>query len=388
MIYLDNQATTPLDPMVAAAMRPFLEGVFGNPHSQTHAVGEEANSAVETAREQVADLIAALPDEILFTSGATESNNIVLLGLESLKLGGRDRILMSATEHKAVLETKAPLEARGFKVDLIAVDPEGFVDMAALDAQIDDAVALVSVMLVNNEIGVIQPLEEITQRTHRVGAFVHTDAAQAAGKYAIDVEKLGIDFLSLTAHKIYGPIGVGALFVRDGLDPVLSPNSFGGGQERRLRSGTLSPMLCAGFGEAARLAREKLTEDAAHTALLRKAFLDVLSDHEVEYAWNGSRIRRAPHNLNLRFPGVEAAGLLTLLYKKVAAAAGSACTSNAVESSHVLRALGLADEEAASSVRFSFGRFNTLEEIELAANLVAEAVRELSDWARAPAAAE
>jgi cysteine desulfurase len=307
---------------------------------------------------------------------------MLLLGLERLKEGGRDRILMAATEHKAVLETKAPLESRGFTVDLIAVDADGLIDVASFDAQLDHTVALVSLMCVNNEIGVIQPVRDIAHRAHSVGALVHTDAAQAAGKYHIDVEALDVDFLSLTAHKIYGPIGVGALFVQERVASLLSPQSFGGGQERKLRSGTLSPMLCAGFGEAAKLARENFDGDIAHIVSLRNAFLDVLSQNDVECALNGSRLQRVPHNLNLRFPGVEAAGLLTRLYRQVAAAAGSACTSSATEASHVLRAIGLADDVAASSVRFSFGRFNTVEEVKLAARLVAEAVHDLTDWTK------
>ncbi len=375
-IYLDHQATTPLDPRAYDAMRPYLEERFGNPHSVHHAYGREAEGAVEAARAQVAHLIAADPREIVFTSGATESNNLAIKGAARFIGNKRRHIVTVATEHKCVLESAHALVRDGFTVTILPVLSSGLVDLAALDAAITDDTALVSVMGVNNEIGVIQPLAEIGARCRARGVLFHTDCAQAAGKIALDVEAMDIDLMSLSSHKLYGPKGIGALYVRRRPRVRLDPLFSGGGQERGLRSGTLPAFLCVGFGAACAIAETDVDDERNRLAALAERLIrHLLSLPGVSL--NGDPDRRWPGNLNVAFSGIDAEALLDSVADDLAASTGSACSSAAVEPSYVLRALGLADADAAGSIRFGLGRWTTAEEIDAAGARLVAAVRDL-----------
>ncbi|PBP20104.1 cysteine desulfurase precursor [Diplocarpon rosae] len=380
-IYLDMQATTPLDPRVLDAMLPFYAGLYGNPHSRTHAYGWETDKAVEQAREHVANLIGADPKEIIFTSGATESNNMSVKGVARFfKRGGKkNHIITSQTEHKCVLDSCRHLEAEGFDVTYLPVQNSGLISMEELEAAIRPDTAIVSIMAVNNEIGVIQPLEEIGKLCRSKKVFFHTDGAQAVGKIPVDVNTMNIDLMSISSHKIYGPKGMGACYVRRRprvrIDPIIS----GGGQERGLRSGTLAPALVVGFGEACRIAKEEMLYDSKRVKMLSDRLLKGLLalEHTTQ---NGDPEKFYPGCVNVSFAYVEGESLLMAL-KDIALSSGSACTSASLEPSYVLRALGSSDENAHSSIRFGIGRFTTESEIDYVVRAVKERVtflRELS----------
>ncbi|OYZ13770.1 MAG: IscS subfamily cysteine desulfurase [Sphingomonadales bacterium 28-64-96] len=372
-IYLDYGATTPLDPAVAAAMEPWGVDGFGNPHS-AHMWGYKAKAAVERAREQVAGLINAPAEAIAFTSGATESNNWALKGLLTAPGQTRRRIVTLATEHSSVLETAQYLAGIGAQLTIVPVREHGLVDLGDLERALGEDVALVSVMAVNNEIGVVQDLAAIGRLAHGIGAVFHVDAAQGFGKVALDVDALGIDLMSITAHKIYGPKGVGALYRRP--FTVITPLLHGGGQEDG-RSGTLPSALIAGLGEAARIAGERMAADHAHALQLRERLLAGLS---VLHRINGDLERRWPGNLNLSFPGV----VMPLIQQLpgLAISSGSACAAVTGRASHVLTALGLPEPTAKASLRLGFGRFTTTAQIDTAATLINAAVqRQLEELA-------
>ncbi|KAK7924931.1 putative Cysteine desulfurase- mitochondrial precursor (tRNA splicing protein SPL1) [Apiospora marii] len=380
-IYLDMQATTPVDPRVLDAMLPFFVGVYGNPHSRTHAYGWESEKAVEEAREHIASLIGADPKEIIFTSGATESNNMSIKGVARFfgRSGKKKHIITTQTEHKCVLDSCRHLQDDGFEVTYLPVQNDGLVDLKALEAAIRPETALVSIMAVNNEIGVIQPLEEIGKLCRSKKVFFHTDAAQAVGKMPMDVNKMNIDLMSISSHKIYGPKGIGACYVRRRPRVRLEPIISGGGQERGLRSGTLAPPLVVGFGEACRIAKEELAYDSKRIKYLSDRLLKGLLSLE-HATQNGSPDHFYPGCVNVSFAYVEGESLLMAL-KDIALSSGSACTSASLEPSYVLRALGNSDESAHSSIRFGIGRFTTEAEIDYVLKAVQERVtflRELS----------
>ncbi|WP_375593822.1 aminotransferase class V-fold PLP-dependent enzyme [Algihabitans albus] len=374
-IYLDYQATTPTDPRVLEVMLPWFTERFGNPHSDAHAYGWDAEEAVERARGDVAASLNADPREIVFTSGATESNNLAIKGAARFRRRheGRDRVVTFQSEHKCVLESVRGLERDGFEVAVLPVRGDGLVELQALRDALDERTGLVSVMAVNNEIGVIQPLSEIAEAVHAVGAWLHVDAAQALGRIPLDVRVAGIDLLSLSGHKLYGPKGVGALYVRRRPRVRLEPLFDGGGQERGLRSGTLPTPLCVGLGEACRIAVTELPREDERLAGLRDAFLAALQARLGPVQINGSLQARVSGNLNLCFPGAPADKVMAAA-RGVAVSTGSACSSATVEPSYVLRALGMSDEAAACSLRIGFGRMTTLEEVARAADLLASAV--------------
>ena len=377
-VYLDNQATTPCDPRVLAAMLPWFTERFGNPHSAEHRMGQEAEAAVEAARAEVAALIGADPREIILTSGATESNNIAIKGAarHAAAMGTTSRrVITLATEHKCVLESVADLAAEGFEPVVLPVAPDGLLDPAVLDHALATPTLLVSVMAVNNETGVVQDLAAIAALAHAAGALFHTDAAQAAGKIPLDTA-VGIDLLSLSGHKLYGPKGVGALYVRRRPRVRLQPLFSGGGQERGLRSGTLPTPLVVGLGEACRLARLEREADAARIATLRDRLLASLRARIPGLTLNGSATHRIPGNLNLTFP----APALQLMDRipDLCISTGSACSSAAIEPSYVLRALGLPDAAAARTLRLGLGRFTSAAEIDFAADALADAALHLS----------
>lgn len=380
-IYLDMQATTPLDPRVLDAMLPFYSGIYGNPHSRTYAYGWESEKAVETAREHVAKVIGANPKEIIFTSGATESNNMSLKGVARFwgRNGNKKHVITTQTEHKCVLDSCRHLQDEGFDVTYLPVQNTGLIKMEDLEAAIRPETCLVSVMAVNNEIGVIQPLEKIGKLCREKKIYFHTDAAQAVGKIPLDVNAMNIDLMSISSHKIYGPKGIGACFVRRRPRVRLEPLISGGGQERGLRSGTLAPSLVVGFGEACRIAKEEMPYDAKHINGMSKRLLDGLLalDHTTQ---NGDPNHFYPGCVNVSFAYVEGESLLMAL-KDIALSSGSACTSASLEPSYVLRALGNSDESAHSSIRFGIGRFTTQAEVDYVLKAVRERVgflRELS----------
>ncbi|MCH8685208.1 cysteine desulfurase family protein [Pedomonas mirosovicensis] len=359
-IYLDFQATTPLEPRALAAMMPYLTEKFGNPHSATHRFGWEGKAGVDVARKHIAALLNAAPEEITFLSGATEANNLALKGVLEAAPETRRRLLIAETEHACVRETAAYLATRGYEVTLLPVDGDGLLRLDALEAALDERVALVSVMLVNNEIGVIQPLAEVARLAHAAGALVHSDIAQAAGKIEVDVQALGLDLASISSHKLYGPKGIGAIYVRKGVR--LAPQIHGGGQEAGLRSGTLAPFLCVGFGEAAKIARERLTDDQAHVAALWRQAVKALEQSGIEWRLNGSATQRYFGNLNVSFPGIDGARLLADL-RGFAVSSGAACASSVGKTSYVLEALGVESRVAQATLRIGFGRTTTADDV-------------------------
>ena len=377
-IYLDYQATTPMDSRVLAKMMPYFTEKFGNPHSRSHSFGWEAEAACELAREQVADLIGANEKEIIFTSGATESNNLAIKGVARFYKDKKNHIITPQTEHKCVLDSCRHLEQEGFEVTYLPVKPDGLVDLEALKAAIKPNTLLVSIMAVNNEIGVIQPLAEIGKICRENDVFFHTDAAQAFGKIPLDVEAMNIDLMSISGHKIYGPKGIGALFVRRRPRIRLEPLFSGGGQERGFRSGTLPTPQVVGLGEAAAIAKKEMAQDDAHVAKLFDKFekeilhgmQDVYLNGDCEHRWLG--------NANISFAYVEGESMVMAL-KDLAVSSGSACTSASLEPSYVLRALGVNEEMAHTSIRFGFGRFTTEEEIDFAINLIKNSVGKLRE---------
>ena len=372
-IYLDFQATTPTDPRVVEAMMPYWYEVFGNPHSQSHRYGHEAHEAVERARQQVADLIGADSDEIIFTSGATESNNIVINGVPNLE-ASRSSVAHSAIEHKCVMESCNALQENGYPVYEIPVNAHGVVDTAKLQALQDDQIALVSVMYANNEIGTVQPVREISEWAHEHGALFHVDAAQAAGKIPIDVIRDGIDLMSLSAHKIYGPNGIGALYIRREIRHAVKPLMHGGFQEKGYRPGTLPLPLCIGFGKACELARNEMERDRENVETCRKTFLDTLSQKLSGFQLNVDTDERIPGTLNLRLPVSDVDLVLNKLRDQIAVSRGSACASGFIEPSHVLAAIGLSRDKADQSIRISFGRPSDIKEAETAAKHLEAAI--------------
>lgn len=375
-LYLDYQATTPTDPRVVDAMMPYWTDKFGNPHSRNHHYGWEAEDAVEKAREQVADLIGASAKEVIFTSGATESNNLAIKGVARFYGDRKNHIITCVTEHKCVLETCRYLEQDGFDVTYLHVKENGLIDLEDLKAAITDKTAIVSIMAVNNEIGVIQPLAEIGAICRERGVFFHTDAAQAAGKIPIDVNEMNIDLLSISGHKVYAPMGVGALFVRRKPRVRLVPIIHGGGQERGMRSGTLPTPLVVGLGVAAELAKKEMAAEAERLHSLRQRMLEGLEARLPEIFVNGDLESRIPGNLNISFAYVEGEGLMMGI-KELAVSSGSACTSASLEPSYVLRALGVDEELAHTSLRLGLGRFSTEEEVDFAVDRIATEVTRL-----------
>ncbi|MEI7612791.1 MAG: IscS subfamily cysteine desulfurase [Betaproteobacteria bacterium] len=376
-IYLDYSATTPVDPRVAEKMIPFLVEHFGNPASRSHSFGWTAEAAVEEAREEVAKLVNADPKEIVWTSGATESNNLAIKGAANFYSGKGKHLITLKTEHKAVLDTCRELERQGFEVTYLDVQDNGLVNLEAFKAALRPDTILVSVMFVNNEIGVIQPIAEIGEICRDKGIIFHVDAAQATGKVAIDLAALKVDLMSFSAHKTYGPKGIGALYIRRKPRVRLEAQMHGGGHERGFRSGTLATHQIVGMGEAFRLAREEMTAENQRIGALRDRLLKGLSDIDQVYI-NGDMVHRVPHNLNISFAYIEGESMLMAI-KDLAVSSGSACTSASLEPSYVLRALGRDDELAHSSIRFTLGRFNTEEEIDYAIKLLHEKIGKLRE---------
>ncbi|WP_282606460.1 cysteine desulfurase family protein [Pelagibius sp. Alg239-R121] len=370
-IYLDYQATTPTDPRVVAAMQPFFSGSYGNPHSTQHAYGREAEQAIEAARAEVANLIGARPGEVIFTSGATEANNLAFFGALAALNGERRHLITLTSEHPSVLACFEELTQRGYDVTILPVDKEGLIDCGALEGALRPDTALMSVMAVNNEIGVLQPLEAIGALCAARGILFHCDAAQAVGKLPLDVKRANIDLLSLSGHKLYGPKGIGALYV--GRHVRMKPVLFGGGQERGLRSGTLPTPLCVGLGHACRLAQTELAEEVRRLTFLREHFLSLLAGSLEGWWLNGSATARLPGNINLSFELEDIELVLTHL-DDLALSTGSACSSETSGPSHVLTALGLNTQAAHNSLRIGFGRFTSQDDVEQAARRIAQVV--------------
>jgi len=379
-IFMDNNSTTPVDPRVLAEMLPYFSTKFGNAASRSHKFGWEAEEAVDYARERIARLIGARDGkEIVLTSGATESDNLALKGVAEFYRDKGNHLITTVTEHKAILDTCKRLEKQGFEVTYLGVDKTGRVDPQDVRKAITPKTTLVSVMLANNEIGTVQPLEEIGRITREAGVLLHSDAVQGIGKVEFDVQKMNVDLASISAHKIYGPKGVGALYVRRSKPRVrLVAHMDGGGHERGMRSGTLAVPLIVGFGKACDILAIEGRAETARMQALRERLRSRIMDQLDEVYINGSSEHRLPGNLNLSFNFVEGEGLMMAI-KDVAVSSGSACTSTSLEPSYVLRALGVGDELAHSSIRFGLGRFNTEEEVDYVADLVVEKVRRLRD---------
>ena len=376
-IYLDYSATTPVDPRVAERMIPWLVEKFGNPASRSHAYGWEAEKAVEEARDNVAALVGADPKEIVWTSGATESNNLAIKGAAQFYQGKGKHLITVKTEHKAVLDTMRELERHGFEVSYLDPQENGLVDLEQFKAAIRPDTILASVMFVNNEIGVVQPIERMGEICRAKGVLLHVDAAQATGKVGIDLSKLKVDLMSFSAHKTYGPKGIGALYVRRKPRIRLEAQMHGGGHERGMRSGTLATHQIVGMGEAFRFAREEMASENERIRMLRDRLWKGLSDIEQVFL-NGDIEQRVPHNLNISFAFVEGESLMMAI-KDVAVSSGSACTSASLEPSYVLRALGRQDELAHSSIRFTIGRFTTVEEIDYTVQLLHRQIAKLRE---------
>jgi cysteine desulfurase len=378
-IYMDYQATTPVDPRVVDKMMPYFSEIFGNAASRTHAYGWESEQAVETAREQIAELINADAKDIIFTSGATESNNLALKGIMDFYQDKGDHLITVATEHKCVIDTARYLKQQGKKLTILPVNEDGTIDLELLKESITDKTIVVSVMGVNNETGTVQDLKAIGEICREKGVFFHTDAAQAYGKVDLDVEDMKIDLMSISGHKIYAPKGIGALYVRRRKPRVrLTPLIHGGGQERGMRSGTLSTPLIVGFGEAARIAKEEMHDEAKRLIELKTYMYEKLNESLESVHLNGSLEHGIPGNLNLSFEFIEGESLMMAI-KGLAVSSGSACTSASLESSYVLMAMGKGDELAHTSIRFGIGRFTTKEEIEQAVEVVIREVNRLRD---------
>jgi cysteine desulfurase len=377
-IYLDYQATTPMDPRVLEAMMPYFTHKFGNSGSRSHAYGWEAEEGTEKARGQVAKLIGADEKEVIFTSGATESNNLAIRGVAEFYKDRKNHIITTVTEHKCVLDTCRHLEQQGFEVTYLPVRQDGLLDLDVLRAAITDKTVLVSVMAVNNEIGVIQPLAEIGKICREKKVFFHTDAAQAAGKIPLDVEALNVDLMSISGHKIYGPKGIGALYVRRKPRVRLVPMIVGGGQERGFRSGTLPTPLCVGLGEAAEICMKEMDAEAKRLKKLQERMLNGLRAKLTDIVINGDLEHRIPGNLNISFAYVEGESLMMGI-KNLAVSSGSACTSASLEPSYVLRALGVEEEMAHTSLRIGLGRFTTEHEIDTAVDELVRHVTKLRE---------
>ena len=378
-IYMDNHATTPCDPRVFEAMAPYFTEIFGNAASRNHQFGWQAEEAVENGRKQVADLIGASAKEIIFTSGATESDNLAIKGVAEMYYEKGDHIITVVTEHKAVLDTCKKLEKRGFKVTYLPVASDGLISPDDVKNAVTDKTILVSVMLANNEIGVIQPIAEIGKLCKERGILFHTDATQGIGKIPFNVNRFNVDLVSISAHKMYGPKGVGALYVRRKNPRVtLVPMIDGGGHERGMRSGTLNVTGIVGLGKACEIAAAEMDHESAKILSLRRKLHKGLVDELPEVFLNGDETERLPGNLNVSFAYVEGESLLMGI-NDIAVSSGSACTSASLEPSYVLKALGVGEELAHSSIRFGLGRFNTEEEVDYALNRVTDAVNRLRD---------
>lgn len=377
-IYLDVQATSPVDPRVLDAMLPFWTQGFGNPHSSTHKYGWDTEAAVEQARAEVAELIGAQPKEIIFTSGATESNNAILKGVAKFYRNKKRHIITTQTEHKCVLDSCRWLEAEGWEVTYLPVNEGGLVSLEAVEAAIRPDTVLCSIMGVNNEIGVVQPLADIGKLCRKHKVFFHTDAAQMVGKLPVDVNEMNIDLMSISGHKLYGPKGVGAMYVRRRPRVRMEPLISGGGQERGLRSGTLPAPLVVGMGAAARVAREEMSADHAWVSHLSQRLMSGIRDALPDVKLNGDEHARYMGNVNLSFAYVEGESLLMAL-KNIAVSSGSACTSASLEPSYVLRAIGVEEDLAHTSIRFGLGRFTTEEEVDVAVNLCVKHVQRLRE---------
>lgn len=377
-IYFDYQSTTPADPRVIDVTVDCMKNDFGNPHSRTHSLGWKAEEMIEIARRNVADLIGADPKEIFFTSGATESNNISIKGAARFYgATGKTHLITVATEHKCVINSMRDLEQEGFSVTFLPVKQNGLIDLTQLEEAITDKTCLVSVMAVNNEIGVIQPIKEIGAICRKKGAFFHTDAAQAFGKIPLDVNEMNIDLMSISGHKIYGPKGIGALYLRRRPRVRIKPLFSGGGQERGIRSGTLPTPLIVGLGKAAEIAKNEMQKDYDHIKKLSDKFYDEVTKLTHIYL-NGDEKQRWIGNLNFSFAGIEGESMIMSI-KDLAVSSGSACTSSSLEPSYVLHALGVSDDLAHTSIRFGIGRFTTEEEVDYAIKLLKEKVGKLRD---------
>lgn len=378
-IYLDNHATTPLDPRVLEAMLPYFTEKFGNAASRNHSFGWQAEEAVENARKQIADLIGANPKEIVFTSGATESDNLALKGVAEMYAERGNHIITAATEHKAILDTCKKLEKHGYRVTYMPVQKDGIIDLDMLRDAITDKTILVTIMYANNEIGVVQPVAEIGKIAKERGVLFHSDAVQAIGKIPVNVTRDNIDLMSLTGHKLYGPKGVGALYVRRRNPRVqVTSQMDGGGHERGMRSGTLAVPLIVGFGKACELCEQEMAQEAARLTTMRDRLHKTITTALEDVYLNGHPTERLPNNLNLSFAYVEGESLL-MGCKEIALSSGSACTSATLEPSYVLRALGVGTELAHSSIRFGLGRFSKDDEVDYAATRIIETVTKLRE---------
>ena len=376
-IYMDYSATTPVDPRVAEKMIPFITEDFGNPASRSHPYGWTAEKAVENARKEVAKLVNADPREIIWTSGATESNNLAIKGASNFYSSKGKHIITMATEHKAVIDAVREMERLGYETTFLVPEPNGLVDIEKFKAALRPDTVLATIMLVNNEIGVVQDIEELGNICRENKIIFHVDAAQATGKVAIDLEKLPVDLMSFSAHKTYGPKGVGALYVRRKPRIRIEAQMHGGGHERGMRSGTLATHQIVGMGEAFRIAREEMQEENTRIKKLQKRLLDGLTEIDETYI-NGDLDKRVPHNLNISFNYVEGESLIMAI-KGIAVSSGSACTSASLEPSYVLRALGRSDELAHSSIRFSIGRFTTEKDVDYTIELLKEKIGKLRE---------
>lgn len=377
-LYMDFQATTPMDPRVLDAMLPYHVNYYGNPHSRTHAYGWESESAMEKARKQVADLIAADPREIIFTSGATESNNMSIKGVARFYKAKKKHVITTQTEHKCVLDSCRVLESEGFDITYLPVKTNGLIDLKLLEESIRPDTSLVSIMAINNEIGVKQPVKEIGHLCRSKSVFFHTDAAQAVGKIPVDVTDWKVDLMSISGHKIYGPKGVGALYVRRRPRVRMEPLQNGGGQERGLRSGTVPTPLAVGLGAACEIAQQELEYDHRRVSLLANRLITKIMAGIPDVVMNGDPDHRYPGCINLSFAYVEGESLLMAL-KDIALSSGSACTSASLEPSYVLRAIGTEEDLAHSSIRFGIGRFSTEEEVDYTADKCIQQVGRLRE---------
>ncbi len=377
-IYFDYQATTPVDPRVLDKMMPYFGEIYGNPHSRNHSYGWEAEEGVEVAREHVAKIIGANPKEIIFTSGATESNNLAIKGVADFYGDKKNHIITCVTEHKCVLESCRHLDGKGFNITYLPVSSDGLIDLDLLKKEITEKTLMVSIMGVHNEIGVIQPLEEIGRICRESDVFFHTDCAQAVGKIPLDVEKMKIDLMSISGHKIYAPKGVGALYIRRKPRVRIQSMISGGGQERGMRSGTLSPALCVGLGEACRIYSEEMKQEHNMLSNLKKMMLEGIRNACPDVYLNGSENYRVPGNLNLSFAYVEGESLMMGI-KNLAVSSGSACTSASLEPSYVLKALGVEEELAHTSLRIGFGRFTTENDVKYATEIIVNEVKRLRE---------
>lgn len=375
---MDYQASTPVDERVLKAMLPYFSEIFANPHSSNHAFGWQAAKAVERAREKVASLIGAYPEEVFFTSGATESNNHVFQAMAAIGSNSRKTILVSAIEHPCVMQAATiTAERSGFRLLFIPVDGAGRIELDALSRELNDDVLMVSIMAVNNEVGTVQEIPQLAELVHAVGAFFHCDAAQAFPAVRVDAEEWDVDFLSLSAHKIYGPKGVGALYIRSDLQGCISPLLVGGGQENGMRAGTVATPLCVGFGEAAAIMQEERQAEGLRLEELKKLLLGLLRSKDLPFEVNGVEgLGGHPGNVSVTFANIEGQYLLSKLQPRVAASAGSACSSSMDGHSHVLAALGIDGDAARRTVRFSLGRYSDVQQVRDVVDLIAQVINE------------